>query len=121
MSRGTGRGATLQKGTTKACRWSRLGASAEGFRSALRALPDGYPRDCGVYQARAALATLGDDDPEGAAELGLGDLTTGAAIRSGRIVVDLVPPDHALTRTDTMAPVVRDFREAMKETFPRHA
>lgn len=94
--------------------------AAERFRSALLALPDGYPRDRGVYQARAALATLGDGDPEGAATLGLRALGTGVETGSGRIVIDLVRLDHALTQTDAAAPVVKDFRDAMKETFPRH-
>ncbi len=59
-------------------------SATEGFRSAILALPDGYPRDRGVYQARRALAHVGDDDIEGAAAWGSRALGTGVETGSGR-------------------------------------
>ncbi|WP_381805488.1 helix-turn-helix domain-containing protein [Streptomyces niveus] len=70
--------------------------AAEVFTSAIKALPDGYHRDRGVYMARAAVAHAGAGAPDEAAAVGLQALTVANDTGSGRIVRALARLDKAL-------------------------
>jgi len=63
--------------------------SVVGFDRAINALPEGYPRDRGVYLARAARANSSADEPEEAARLGVEALEVGMRMKSGRIEHEL--------------------------------
>lgn len=87
-------------------------AAAEGFEHAIDELPDGYPRDRGVYLARAALAHAGVQDADQAAALGMQALAIGAETGSGRITAELRQLDGILGTWDTEAG--DGFRDAMR-------
>ncbi|MFD5572742.1 helix-turn-helix domain-containing protein [Streptomyces cadmiisoli] len=83
--------------------------AAEIFTSAIKALPEGYHRDRGVYLARAAVAHAGAGSPEEAATVGLQALTVANDTGSGRIMRELVRLDQALVPWQRQ-PEVSDFR-----------
>ncbi|ARZ68731.1 hypothetical protein SMD11_3087 [Streptomyces albireticuli] len=87
-------------------------AAAEGFRTAITALPAGYHRDHGVYLAREALAHAGSRDPEQAATTGLQALDIGNETGSARILSELARLETDLNRWRTV-PSVREFHEAL--------
>ncbi|MEU9108909.1 helix-turn-helix transcriptional regulator [Streptomyces xanthophaeus] len=89
-----------------------LGKHAEAaavFTSAIKALPDGYHRDRGVYMARAAVAHAGAGAPDQAAAVGLQALTIASDTGSGRIVRELARLDKALLPWQRQ-PEVAEFR-----------
>ncbi|MFI5987501.1 helix-turn-helix domain-containing protein [Streptomyces sp. NPDC051555] len=89
-----------------------LGKHAEAaavFTSAIKALPDGYHRDRGVYMARAAVAHAGAGAPDQAAAVGLQALTIASDTGSGRIVRELARLDKALVPWQRQ-PEVAEFR-----------
>lgn len=89
-----------------------LGKHAEAaavFTSAIKALPDGYHRDRGVYMARAAVAHAGAGAPDQAATVGLQALTIASDTGSGRIVRELARLDKALVPWQRQ-PEVAEFR-----------
>ncbi|WP_322872224.1 helix-turn-helix domain-containing protein [Streptomyces goshikiensis] len=89
-----------------------LGKHAEAaavFTSAIKALPDGYHRDRGVYMARAAVAHAGAGAPDQAAAVGLQALTIASDTGSGRIVRELACLDKALVPWQRQ-PEVAEFR-----------
>ncbi|MEU9197779.1 DNA-binding protein [Streptomyces hundungensis] len=83
--------------------------AAEIFTSAIKALPDGYHRDRGVYMARAAVAHAGAGAPDQAAAVGLQALTVANDTGSGRIVQELARLDKALVPWQRQ-PEVAEFR-----------
>lgn len=84
--------------------------AAEIFADAIRALPEGYHRDRGVYLARAAVAHAGAGSPEEAAAVGLQALTIATDTGSGRIMRELVHLDRSLVPWQRQSEV-RAFRE----------
>lgn len=87
-------------------------AAAEGFRTAISALPAGYHRDRGVYLSREALALAGTRDAEQAAAVGLEALAIGSETGSARIMAELAQLDGALQRWHAV-PSVREFRDSL--------
>ncbi|TGZ12395.1 hypothetical protein DV517_74900 [Streptomyces sp. S816] len=83
--------------------------AAEIFTSAIKALPDGYHRDRGVYLARAAVAHAGAGAPDEAAAVGFQALTVAKDTGSGRIIRELVRLDQSLIPWQRQAEVA-DFR-----------
>jgi tetratricopeptide (TPR) repeat protein len=83
--------------------------AAEIFTSAIKALPDGYHRDRGVYLARAAVAHAGSGAPDEAAAVGFQALTVAKDTGSGRIIRELVRLDQSLVPWQRQAEVA-DFR-----------
>ncbi|TVL88512.1 DNA-binding protein [Streptomyces sp. SAJ15] len=83
--------------------------AAELFTTAIKALPDGYHRDRGVYMARAAVAHAGAGAPDEAAAVGLQALTVANDTGSGRIVRELARLDKALVPWQRQ-PEVTEFR-----------
>ncbi|MEV6654953.1 helix-turn-helix transcriptional regulator [Streptomyces sp. NPDC051219] len=86
--------------------------AAEGFDTAIAALPAAYRRDRGVYLARAARANAGTGNTLLAAQIGLQAVGIAAETGSARIISQLDRLDHAL------APAAREqgvpeFREAL--------
>ncbi|MGR6998782.1 helix-turn-helix domain-containing protein [Yinghuangia aomiensis] len=71
--------------------------AADAFAVAMRALPDGYHRDRGVYLARQAVALAGARAPEEAGAIGMHALSVAEDTGSGRIVNELARLDRALT------------------------
>jgi hypothetical protein len=92
--------------------------AARIFHDVLAKLPGGYPRDRGVYLARAALAHAGDREVEHAATLGLAALAIGTETGSARILTELARLNDRLVPWDTV-PAVADFRTAMQDTTVR--
>ncbi|MFE5594808.1 helix-turn-helix domain-containing protein [Streptomyces sp. NPDC056549] len=88
-------------------------AAADGFRTAIAALPAGYHRDRGVYLAREASAYVGSGEAEQAAAAGLEALAIGASTGSARILTELTRLDTDLQRWRTV-PVVRDFQDSLR-------
>jgi tetratricopeptide (TPR) repeat protein len=86
--------------------------AAEGFEQALSELPTGYPRDRGVYLARAALAHAGCREADRAASLGTEALAVGGHTGSGRIAAELRRLDDLLGEQNTRD--VREFRDAVR-------
>lgn len=84
--------------------------AAQKYERAIAELPDGYPRDRGVYLARAALAHVGMQDLGGAATLGLEALAIRASTGSGRITAGLQQLDDQLGAFDSSE--AREFRDA---------
>ncbi|MBT2492079.1 helix-turn-helix domain-containing protein [Streptomyces sp. ISL-96] len=87
-------------------------AAAEGFRSAITALPAGYHRDRGVYLAREALALAGSREAEQAAVVGMEALAIGNETGSARIMTELAQLDTDLERWRAV-PSVREFKESL--------
>lgn len=87
-------------------------AAVQGFNRAIADLPHGYPRDRGVYLARAALAHAGARDTSQAVELGLQALAIGAETQSGRITTALRRLDELLSTQNS--PEASEFRDAMR-------
>ncbi|MYY80866.1 helix-turn-helix domain-containing protein [Streptomyces sp. SID335] len=83
--------------------------AAEVFTSAIKALPDGYHRDRGVYMARAAVAHAGAGAPDQAAAVGLQALTVANDTGSGRIIRELARLDKVLVPWQRQ-PEVAEFR-----------
>ncbi|MFF0486796.1 helix-turn-helix domain-containing protein [Streptomyces sp. NPDC004435] len=83
--------------------------AAEVFTNAIKALPDGYHRDRGVYMARAAVAHAGAGAPDQAATVGLQALSIANDTGSGRIVRELARLDKALVPWQRQ-PEVAEFR-----------
>ncbi|MFC9534350.1 helix-turn-helix domain-containing protein [Streptomyces sp. NPDC056975] len=83
--------------------------AAEIFTSAIKALPDGYHRDRGVYLARAAVAHAGAGAPDEAAAVGFQALTVAKDTGSGRIIRELVRLDQSLIPWQRQSEVA-DFR-----------
>jgi tetratricopeptide (TPR) repeat protein len=92
-------------------------AAAEGFESAINALPADFRRDRGVYLARAGRAYAGAGEAERAADMGREALTIGLETRSGRILTELAGLNDALSTWRT--PSVAEFRAAMTESIGR--
>jgi tetratricopeptide (TPR) repeat protein len=92
-------------------------AAAEGFQTAIDALPEGYDRDRGVYLARAARAYAGIAEAEQASKMGLESLSIGLRTKSGRILTELASLDETLAQWKT--PPVIEFRTAMAESIGR--
>jgi len=88
-----------------------------GFEGAISNLDKGYPRDRGVYAARAALIYAKSGEPERAAELGLQALSIGTGTGSGRIMSQLA--GLADTLAGIKASVTVDFCVAFDETVAR--
>lgn len=84
--------------------------AAEIFTNAIKALPEGYHRDRGVYLARAAVAHAGASAPEEAATVGLQALTVAKDTGSGRIMRELAHLDQSLVPWQRQ-PEVSAFRE----------
>ncbi|MEU3774257.1 helix-turn-helix transcriptional regulator [Streptomyces sp. NPDC032472] len=84
--------------------------AAEIFTNAIKALPEGYHRDRGVYLARAAVAHAGAGSPEEAATVGLQALTVAKDTGSGRIMRELARLDRTLVPWQRQ-PEVSAFRE----------
>ncbi|MGH3931463.1 MAG: helix-turn-helix domain-containing protein [Pseudonocardiaceae bacterium] len=93
--------------------------AAESFRVVIAELPSGSRRGRGVYLARAALAIAGDRQVEHAATLGLDALAIGAETKSARILTELAQLNNALAPWHS-APIVADFRTAMRDTLGHH-
>lgn len=83
--------------------------AAEVFTNAIKALPEGYHRDRGVYLARAAVAHAGAGVPDEAATVGLQALTVANDTGSGRIIRELARLDKALIPWQRQ-PEVASFR-----------
>ena len=64
-------------------------AAVETFGRAIDNISDGFPRDRGVYLARAARAYFAADERDEAAKLGIEALQTGQMMKSGRIDAEL--------------------------------
>jgi tetratricopeptide (TPR) repeat protein len=92
-------------------------AAAEGFESAISALPADFRRDRGVYLARAGRAYAGAGEAERAADMGREALAIGLETRSGRILTELAELNQALGPWRTAS--VAEFRAAMAETIGR--
>lgn len=92
-------------------------AAAEGFESAIEALPQDFHRDRGVYLARAARAYAGAGEVEHASLTGRQALAIGLETKSGRILTELSELNDALNQWHT--PAVTEFRAAMAETIGR--
>jgi hypothetical protein len=84
--------------------------AAEGFKTAIEALPATYHRDRGVYLARESLAYAAAREPQQAAVVGLQALTIAETTASARIITDLTRLDNHLNRWSTV-PEVAQFRE----------
>lgn len=84
--------------------------AAEVFTDAIKALPEGYHRDRGVYLARAAVAHAGAGSPEEAASVGFQALTVATDTGSGRIMRELARLDRTLLPWQRQ-PEVASFRE----------
>jgi transcriptional regulator with XRE-family HTH domain/tetratricopeptide (TPR) repeat protein len=91
--------------------------AAEGFESAINALPADFRRDRGVYLARAARAYAGAREVERASEMGREALSIGVETRSGRILTELAELNDTLSQWDS--PVVAEFQAVMAETIGR--
>ncbi|MGH3564785.1 MAG: tetratricopeptide repeat protein [Pseudonocardia sp.] len=87
------------------------------FESAISDLDKGYPRDRGVYAARAALFYAKSGEPERAAELGLQTLSVGTGTGSGRIMSQLANLADTLAGIKGSATV--DFCVAFDESVAR--
>lgn len=94
--------------------------AAEIFTSAIKALPDGYHRDRGVYLARAAVAHAGAGCPEEAATVGLQALTVARDTGSGRIIRELARLDQSLIPWQRQ-PEVSEFRAHFDATLAHEA
>jgi transcriptional regulator with XRE-family HTH domain len=93
------------------------GAAAEGFQSAIEALPADYRRERGLHMARAARAYAGIGEVEQSSKLGLESLVIGLETRSGRILTELTSLDNDLRHWNTSA--VAEFRNAMAQSISR--
>ncbi|MEU3491195.1 helix-turn-helix domain-containing protein [Streptomyces massasporeus] len=85
--------------------------AADIFMSAIKALPEDYHRDRGVYLARAAIAHAGAGVPEQAATVGLQALTVAEDTGSGRIFKELSRLDKVLLPWQRQ-PDVAEYRTA---------
>ncbi|MET7780390.1 DNA-binding protein [Streptomyces mirabilis] len=94
--------------------------AADIFMSAIRALPEDYHRDRGVYLARAAVAHAGAGAPEQAAAVGLQALTVAEDTGSGRIFTELSRLDKALIPWQKQ-PDVTEFRVAFDGALAHEA
>lgn len=87
-------------------------SSSQGYERAIVELPDGYPRDRGVYLARAALAHAGQQDFGLAAGLGMQALAIHRTTRSGRIASGLGQLNNVLAAID--ADEVQEFQDVYR-------
>lgn len=94
--------------------------AADIFMTAIKALPEDFHRDRGVYLARAAVAHAGAGVPEQAAEVGLQALTVAEDTGSGRIFKELSRLDKALFPWQRQ-PEVAQFRAAFDAALPHEA
>jgi tetratricopeptide (TPR) repeat protein len=94
--------------------------AADIFMTAIKALPEDFHRDRGVYLARAAVAHAGAGVPEQAAEVGLQALTVAEDTGSGRIFKELSRLDKALLPWQRQ-PEVAQFRAAFDAVLPHEA
>lgn len=94
--------------------------AAEGFRTAIAALPTGYHRDRGVYLARESTAYAGANEPEQAAKVGLEALSIAEATGSARIMTELTSLDTHLERWQKV-PTVDEFRQAFDSLVAHQA
>ncbi|MGW0143654.1 DNA-binding protein [Streptomyces calvus] len=94
--------------------------AADIFMAAIKALPEDYHRDRGVYLARAAVAHAGAGVPEQAAEVGLQALTVAEDTGSGRIIKELSRLDQTLIPWQRQ-PAVAQFRAAFDAALPHEA
>ncbi len=90
-----------------------------GSDNYLASLPEpgkqsGYPRDRGVYLARAAVAHMAAGDIEPAARLGLDALHIGVGTESGRILAKVVQLREAIDPASKQ-PGVGEFVTAYQE------
>ncbi|WKK21659.1 helix-turn-helix transcriptional regulator [Streptomyces olivoreticuli] len=95
-------------------------AAADGFRTAIDALPAGYHRDRGVYLAREALAHAGAGDADHASVVGLQALAIGNETGSARILSELAQLDIRLQPWRT-APSVREFHNSLNASVLHEA
>lgn len=91
-------------------------AAANGFQTAIDALPPSYKRDRGVYLARSAVANAGGHEAERAASLGLSALTVATETGSERIMKELVYLRDILPESST-AIEIGNFRAAMDDVL----
>ncbi|MEV8476570.1 helix-turn-helix transcriptional regulator [Streptomyces sp. NPDC051173] len=95
-------------------------AAADGFRTAIAALPAGYHRDRGVYLAREALAHAGAGDAEHASVVGRQALAIGNETGSARILSELAQLDSRLQSWHA-APSVREFHDSLNASVLHEA
>ncbi|MEU9396920.1 helix-turn-helix transcriptional regulator [Streptomyces sp. NPDC048324] len=94
--------------------------AAKIFTDAIKALPEDYHRDRGVYLARAAVAHAGAGAPEEAAAVGLQALTVANDTGSGRIMRELARLDSSLLPWQRQ-PEVSEFRAAFDAVLAHEA
>ncbi|MFL6055439.1 MAG: hypothetical protein ACJ72W_21435 [Actinoallomurus sp.] len=92
--------------------------AAEIFQKAIKAVPQEFRRDRGVYLAREALAHANVGQPDQAAKAGTAALSIAAETESGRIVHELAHLDTQLTRWQRV-PEVAEFRDHLTITLPQ--
>jgi len=96
----------------------RYSEAAEGFRSAIDALPIGFRRDEGVYLAWEAAAHVGNQQPELAVALANESLQIGLETKSSRIITELISLGASLDSWKEM-PEVKQFRGRLNATVRR--
>ncbi|MFF2549913.1 helix-turn-helix domain-containing protein [Nocardia sp. NPDC058058] len=89
-----------------------FGSATRKFAHAMSQLQPGYPRDTGVYLARAAVAHLCAGEIEPAAVLGLKALQIGIGTGSARIMHKVLELSGMIDRASTQ-PGVAEFRDAI--------
>ncbi|MBB5915108.1 tetratricopeptide (TPR) repeat protein [Nocardia transvalensis] len=89
-------------------------SAALQFADATARMQTGYPRDKGVYLARAAVAQMAAGEIEPAAQLGLEALHIGIGTESGRIMSKVVQLGEGIDSASTQ-PNVGEFVTAYKE------
>ncbi|MGA4791300.1 hypothetical protein [Nocardia sp. AB354] len=89
-------------------------AAAEQFDAATARMQSGYPRDRGVYLARAAVAHMTAGDIEPAASAGKQALRIGIATNSGRIMEPVITL-AALMDPHSTQPGVGEFVEEFEQ------
>ncbi|MGW5683446.1 hypothetical protein [Nonomuraea sp. NPDC003754] len=94
--------------------------AAQGFRTAIDALPAAYHRDRGVYLARESLAHAGAKEPEQAATVGLQAIGIAEATGSARIITELIRLDAKLEHWRQVR-AVAEYRQELDGLVARQA
>ncbi|WP_460697419.1 helix-turn-helix domain-containing protein [Nocardia thraciensis] len=89
-------------------------SATQQFATATARMQSGYPRDKGVYLARAAVAHIAAGEIEPAAQLGLEALRIGIGTESGRIMAKVVQLGEAIDPASAQ-PGVGEFVAAYQE------
>jgi len=95
-------------------------SAANGFQTAIDALPKSYTRDRGVYLARSAVANAGGNQAEHAAKIGLSALAIGIETGSDRIMRELVHLRDILPKS-SIETDVSNFHAAMNDILGRQS